>query len=958
MRKLLNVPFTEDLYELALRQVSDPCKIVFPTRVAADLARQRWQPDWQFEDCEFIAIEDLKDLLLDPGTPCATDDKRLLCLYQALTKEDREHFHIGSYFDSVGWGQNWFQFFEELCDEAVDADLLRDCAGNFNVNLLAWQEEYLQRILDVRQQYRESLLVPGLTDQIFAWQPDGITITGTGYRYVFVNQYYWSRLEKAMLSALEEAGNEIVLIEQFSPGRASERNLEARDLDLAVLTEDAIRTREVELVECSNPGQMVLAFLAEHAPAVEPLQASAVLVDRRFSTSWYRHWFDPGQFSLPHRRDFVQSGVYWFLHTLQTQLAALNESRGETLLPLRLVAAAASNPAFLAYYHTDWDEAGRTAVMDELRHLFDQDILYADSRLRVLDSWEGKREFRWLPSLLQPHFELLEELASVATPAQLVALVDAPGGLAIRAMCSMEELQGSDVLERFYERLSNFASLERLAVVEDWATFFSCDKNALAANLLRLLLEDLASAPVRELRPAPGDKPRIEISNLLDLRNLNYDTVAILHGVEGEYPSNPEPAWLFNERQRQRLGLKSYPLLRQRERYYFFRQVFSARRVLIYSYRNQEQNIEPGSFVTELQSFLEGLPRFGPKLEPRRINPEISALYQARKRLCANWARETWPSPVACDCGLDRELPDEFFVLPPAPTRDFDPGHCLRASYQSLSQLDKNPFAWYIKQLRHLRRIELRPPETLNRKLFGALLHYWLACVLPSDPGRCYRLADLAACLEDTDFLSQKLQSVISSVNYRYKLPHNYNQEFLTEVIAACLVESVRRFHQEFLASTLRDEAWLVLPEPERRDWNDEDYKTLCSQSHSGTEYCLKIRGQADLRLESPTRCVIVDFKTGGHEDDQLLFYEWYYYLLNDSLDDRELRSIFWMILRHEIEGETNPNKREKWRTRMRELLANCLTQGYPQAPKVANRRELTGITRADLYRPNQGVEE
>jgi ATP-dependent exoDNAse (exonuclease V) beta subunit len=47
------------------------------------------------------------------------------------------------------------------------------------------------------------------------------------------------------------------------------------------------------------------------------------------------------------------------------------------------------------------------------------------------------------------------------------------------------------------------------------------------------------------------------------------------------------------------------------------------------------------------------------------------------------------------------------------------------------------------------------------------------------------------------------------------------------------------------------------------------------------------IKGIADLRLETPDKYHIIDFKTGNHDARQMVFYELYYYLLDEP---------FWQI--------------------------------------------------------------
>ncbi len=953
MHRIINVSFAEDPIQTALENISDPCQLIFPTKISAATARQRFMSNWELQDCEFLSMDELAGSLILPPGPCASDDKRMLCLYQALTEEDRQHFHIGGYFDVVEWGNHFFQLFAEVADECVPITHLEDPFGTCEINLLSWQEDYLARVLAVRSRYRDMLGSLGLSDPIFFRQPSQIEVPRSGCRYIFVNQYYFSKLEKEMLAALEKAENEVLIITQGLAGQFDRDSLRNRPLDLKALQRGDLRTHKISVIESANQDQMVLSFLACHAPVRQELKGSGVIVDTRFYQSHYRHWFDPRQFAVGQARSMVQSGIYAFLQTLQKHLAALRTTATQTFLPLRMLLDACSQEGFLRYYQALWGEQERKALLDEFRSLFNQDILYVDTDLGLFEQLQDKGAYPLLRQILVPHFQLLDTLGAVASPAGLVALIDAPEGLAVQNMCSREELDYSDVLEQFYERLSNFASLERIPVVSSWQGLFGCEGAALGGNTLQLWLESLASAQLRFKARPEESAARFAISNLLDLRDLQYDKLVVFHAIEGEYPSAPAPVWLFNENQRERLGLKSYPLLRERDRYYFFRQVFNSGELLIYTYRNQEKDIEPGSFVTELQHFMSACQLPGVEFQTIEANPPMTALFLSRKDINTGLS-------LACDasdCGLDWSNPDGFFVLPPAPELDFGPKHQLTASYQSLSNLDKNPFAWYVSQHRKIRKIDLHPEETISRKLFGALLHGFLSRVLRSLPQRPLTVRDLTAVMDSPEQLRSHLDALISDSLYLYKLPQNYNHEFLTGVISECLVSSIRQFYRGFLLPKLGTRQFRLIPEEERVDLTDEDYRILLRESLDGNEYLLRIRGIADLRVESPEENIIVDFKTGSHHEDQLHFYEWYYYLLDEEYDSTPLSSSFWMILEHKTEDKTDPAKRDKWRERMRSCLIRCLDSGYPQGTNAQNRRELRNITRADLYRPPTGGE-
>jgi hypothetical protein len=957
LRSLITIPFSEDLIDAALKQAESPCTFIFPTQVSAETARQRFQPLWDLQDCEFYSMADFKDALLLPDLPSLGDDKRLLLLFQAMTREDREYFHTDTYFDIVEWGNHFFQFFEELCDECIDAGRIGLVLERSGVNLLAWQEEYLRRTLEIRLRYEGLLNRLGYTDPIFHHRAENISVPFSGRKVIFANQYYYSKLEKVILDTLEESGNPLLIITQASQQDADPQNLELPELILGDLTDSCYRTRSLEIIECENEEQMVLAFLARHSPANNAPQGSAVIVDSHFNQKHYKDLFDPSQYKYSLAQSLSRTNIYKLILVLHGHLAAMSATIGQAFLPVRQVMDACSQEGIVMYHLGSLE--GQGGIMAELQYLLDHDILYIDNDLQLLDRLGRKQGFPALEPFLKAHFALLDKLSRVDGVTALLNLIDVSGGLEVAKACSEEELLHSDVLEVFYERLVNFASLEAMGLTLPWQEVFGTEGIALAASILKLFLESISSGRVHYHKHA-NSQPVYDVSNLLDLRNLSYDKVVFFHAIEGEVPSNPSPVWLLNEFQRARIGLKSYADLRQRERYFFFRSILSSSEAVIFTYRNMEKDIEPGSFVTELvQAYADGqLGSIG--LRSLTVSPRVSHLYQARARLLARDAIGTGSLPADERCRDLKNDPDSLFVIPSDPATDLGPDRTVVASYYSLAGLIKNPFIWYVRHLRRLPVLDLRPKETISRKLFGSIMHDFLSQVLQPLAAEGVDLNGLRQAFIDKEVLGGVLADLLIKPEklYLYKIPQNYNHEFLVSVISANLVESINAFFRDYLEYRLKGLGFNLIPEQERMTDYERAGKELILVSRADGDYRLRIRGKADLRIECPGTYYIIDFKTGGKDDDQLIFYEWLYYLLDPDWQSCLLTSVFWMLFKQEAESKPHDDKkRQAWRSKVEEAFTASLASGYRLGRKAGDREELRAISRADLYLRSRGGE-
>ncbi len=951
MREYITISFSDDLTKTALEQAQDYTVFVFPTHVSASRARHEFMRKWALQECDFITMQEFKESLLLPAEPVVSDDRRMLCLYQALSSEHRDYFHINGFFDIVEWGNQFFQFFEELCDENLDVETLRNPRSLNHFNLLEWQEDYLSKVLEIRANYHELLCKLGVSDPMFFQSKDKASIVHTGIRYVFVNQYYYSKLEKSLIDAVEAAGNEIVIISQML--EADEKGLTPSEIDLQSLEPEAYRLRNLEVLEFKNADQSVLYFLSNHALNEEEASDS-VLVDSHFNRASYRHLFDPDRFAMSEKQSIQTSGIYQMFNMFRQHLDAMRGTLHESFLPLRLILDACSQEIFLNFY--ELEQSQKNSLLEEIKELLNSDILYLDTKLELFDKFESPRGFKLLKSVLKPHLALLNKLSRLGRPQDLVDLLDTPGGIEIKSLCSEMELKNSDVLEVFYSRLANFASLEKLGLVQDWAKLFDCEGTKLAVSVLQLFLESLGGCRV-SFDGINRKTDRFQISNLLDLRNLRYNHVYFFHAIEGELPSSPNPVWLLNEAQRAKLNLKSYTDLRQRERYYFLRTVLSSQNCVIFTHRNLENDIEPGSFVTELiQSCQDGA--LGQvKLESKKYEPRISSLYQAWLEKCAK--EETpWQDEVCRDF---TENFQSFFTIPSLPDSDLGKNRTIVSGYYGLDGLQRNPFTWYIKQLRRLQELELRPEETITRKLLGAIMHDFLAGVLQPLAGRDLHLQDIEPYLTDEKFLADVLHKLFSGggLFYLYKIPQNYNYEFLTSIISNSLVDSIKQFYWDFLAHNLAHATFHLIPEKDNEIEGDKSGKELLRIEMDGEDHVLRIRGRADLRVKCTDQDLIIDFKTGGLNNDQLYFYEWLYYRLDENWENRKLVSLFWQLFENEKQiSSDKPEKRMEWKDQVGDALKACLAEGYSLGEKVADRQDLKRISRADLYRTRKGGEK
>ena len=955
MLKCIYVPFNQDLHSEALKQIVDGCGLIFPTHPSKNRAMQEFLPRWKLESIAWFTIEEFVNWLIVPPKPALTDEKRLLCLWQVLNEEDKKTFHLENYDDLVSWGNSFFAFFKEMRDEQVPLTALQE---NPNLNTREWQEEHIKLILDILARYEGFIGEKGFTDTVFYLGLDNLIPLNEPQKLIFVNQYYYSKLERELIRRLDEAGFEIVILHQGIPDSFDVDKLEAKPLELSQIPGEQIDLEKLSVVHCRSLAEMSVSCLNDYGSQKEALLAEEkprVLIDSGMQKSGYSRLFDPVHFGFSSNISMPKTQLFSLLKLYESHLAALNQYGEKGYLLLSEVAKAVATPGFIQIYnHQD-----RRKLLDQLRLLAEKSVLYIDKQLKVFELKEFEdKDLADLCILLRAHFSILESLQKITCIKDMVALFDGQSGLRLDKLCSAEELEFTDIISSFYERLANFQSAEELGIVSDWGEIFPAAGNSLPQKIFKLWLDFLAAAKVR--RKLKKDRVLYQVSNLLDSRNLRYDEVIIFNCMEGILPQNPEPVWLLNQAQKQRLGLKNYDVIRDWERYYFLRLILGSAKTTLYCYSEQENDLEPSSYLNELVQHLDperSEPRLQKqvKLEYLQAVVDPALLPQAQSEVYQGEILH--PVLRESDQYDFAKSPDEdFFVLPCDESKDF--GTELKFNSYSLSHFTSNPFSWYITQHRRIEPVELHPEETVSPLLFGNITHEFMGKILKQVAGRNSNLSRLETLFGNSEALKEELIRSLQHEALDFMMPQNYNREFLFEVIADCLVDSVQQFYLRWLEPNLRNEAFELLPE-------DVDFRPeKIELTHLGEDFrfSVMLSGRADLRILSPGKDYIVDFKTGSADVDQLIFYEHYYYNFykySDPFEDDEIHSLFWMVLEGKAEREgAKIDRWRDWRHQIGDTLSDCIRSGYHTGESQADKKKSQTITRADLQKATKKQKE
>lgn len=996
--------FSHDVTTIALSVIADATVLIFPTEKSCKEAMQRFQTAWHPCNCSFVSMEELKSLVIYSDHVNLMDEKRLLCLYQAMTVDQRAELHIDQYSDLIDWGQHFFDFFAELADECVDAEGLLSRHEQNEITLQDWQIINLQRLLEIRDQYQSYILARGFSDLIFDRRIAHLHPLPEVSHYVFVNQYYYSTLEKAIIAELESTGRQVTIIWQGKEQWFEPSSLSAKDFTLADLYDEQELPFKLSVQTSSGIWQMAMTFLANYQPLVPNESVSVnsdlsrtsqdvstspqhMLVDAKFATQPYKTVFSPRFFAFPQPQPLVAADIYIFFQCLSTGLQSLTTLGGKRFVKLDWLLQAVGIKVFLRYFGADFNGQQKDELITWLSSLADRDIIYIDLDLQICRLKEATLPTDSpIPAFLLRVFTLLAACDRVSSITDLIDLIDAQvaetvGGIAISGLVTDMEAKSSLILRCFYEALANFASIATLQIVDDWTVLYP--QMSVAAGIFDLFMQFLKPKTYQVFRTEQPQQRSI-VTNLMDTRNIRAAKVTFLNLIEGELPSQRTPVWLLNERQCKSLGLKTWEDIRRWERYYFFRLISSAAEVEIFTIASQDNNVEPSSFVNELVLYAEQHPLVIPSgnadlpsvidraVSNAKSKSETSAVIVSEektgmhalslKTLFENLIPCEQPSALSLEPAMPSPNSLQFFNLPYAADADFGSDKLCKLSWSSCVRFIKDPLGYYLRDLRKLQPRVTQIKETMTRKMFGTLLHHYLMVIAERLAAHQQGMLAMKWDWINTDFLQANLNSALAAPILTYQIPQNYNWEYLREVLSPYLIDTAYWFFHSGLGKDpdFQNQFLTLIPETEGMTVQEYAHKLLLPADSNSLGLAVMIRGVADLRLETSSKRFIIDFKTGNADKLQLLFYMWFYYLIEQPELEPDIRSAFYKLMDKDMDWlEFDPKVTPvTLKDTIQSALENIAVSGFAPATETNVKNYHGDISRVDLMSRISAEEE
>ncbi len=936
--------YKESVVETALGRITkNPTILVFPSEAGKLKAVRQFHKTWTFSKTLFLTMEEFTNRLFLPKEPLLKEEKRTLALYACLSETEKKFFKINNYFQFIELAQNFFSLWEEFNQECVPEKINSDYFLKNDSELLGWQQETFQHLLNLKRRYKSFLEKNNLNDKIFTHTKNNLEsfYIDSFKDFIFVNQFYYTNLEKAVLHFLDQQHKNITVIYQLSPHYVDRENLNIKDF--TIQKHEPLELKNLYIYECPNNFTMMNTLVGN----LDKTQTDEI-VDIDFFHNPYSAFLSPEKFNIRPGFKFPDTSIYQFFNTCFDLLQSIiyEPNRRKNLLPINNLIKSILCVPFFKFISNTPDGREYTQQENVLNFLYKQvesDYKYFDLEGEFLKQLAQSDEKATIESIL----EFCKKAGRLHRISDFIEWIDNPDYIEIEPIITEHEKKHTNIREVFYNLLSDFQSLENLNLINDWSAALNPYSPAFiykdAVGLLKLFLEYMKSRTLKVNFDA-GSGSKMNITDLFATRNLSYNNLSILNVIEGKLPYARQVPFLFTEKQRKILGLKTYDDIKLREKYYFFRLVANSEHVSLYTLKNMDKNIDSSSFVEELVQIL-------PK---ERVHYNILTEENYKGFYNRFLSQDSSYNTIS-----DTTSPS-FYKIPLDKKTDFPQNDFLLTHYRYKS-LKENPFIFYIKHICGLQDKLKKAENDFSNKLIGNLAHDIITRVWNNLDETCagplfgYDFGSIKA-----DFISKTIFKTIQQIHYFYKLPHNHAKIYFEKILVPSLTDGIVSFFQFMNRLKPANAAMEILPEKEYAQRDEQSAKAFLKADENALVMDIKIRGRADLRINIPEKQqhYIIDYKTGGFDGDQLVFYELFYFLLTHPEKTDQVKSFFYQLFDAKETELLNTKKRnmskqqifDQFKADTLVTLQKLTNNGFFIPSQKSQLTEWPEITRKDLF--------
>ncbi len=817
--------------------------IIFNDENSKKLAWSLFQPVWDFSDIKFVSHAEFKRLTQNINLPLMEDIKRYLFFYLSMTEDIRKKYECHDYFVSVEFLNNVFDLMEELQENLITPNNLVSLIKDES-NLKDWQIDYWNDILNSVSNYETCINKMGFTDKIFLSEQNiDIEILYNYDHILWINPINISKFDRLLLDKLSE--NKTVNLyynlpeELFDKTNHTLLNLKIQD----IFNVDSLKEK-LRVFQSKNSFGMIRQ-LVECCSTNEQLKT---IIDIESEKEYLFQSLNQDYFKILNYQPVTHTPLYKFLNNLYSLVNELifDYKKQMFLLPLK--------PLFHYLTHTEFYSLINISDINidiaDLNLFFSkldkESFLYVDMNGFFLNLIKPDAYNQDISQVIKALIRIINKLTEIKTVSELIALLNDNTYFNLQNIFYLEDESESQILDVWLESIANLKSLDELEVFTQANILFNPDK-PVGIYLLSFIVEFVRGRKIKV-----NSKALIDIINLEDSLNLQYQQIALLNFIEGKIPAPKQIPFLFTDQQRKSIGLSSHIEKRSYVKYLFFKQLCQAEKAYIFTISNSDENVQRSSFLEEIILLV----------KPLIIQLEDTgylSFYQ--NRYLTNY----------------RIIPDQTLKLNPVffniPFKDIiDKVHQpLKISYYSWNMLSKNPYLWFIHLYTNLENLPLMQELSLDPKRLGIFIHEIIGDYINS-----FGISQPVEKDEFIKIIKNKIKCNLTDYKAWYlKFPQNYDGLYFIEFLQDQLIEN--------LYQLLSSDIFLPSKSLGSQSYTEKDFKVDFCLNVNENSFNARVTGRFDLLIKEGNNIRIIDFKTGMGNNQQLKFYQMLYNFSNVS---------------------------------------------------------------------------
>lgn len=372
--------------------------------------------------------------------------------------------------------------------------------------------------------------------------------------------------------------------------------------------------------------------------------------------------------------------------------------------------------------------------------------------------------------------------------------------------------------------------------IDEEITFKELFSDNVPLGIYKLIINDMKNI---ELDRVKYEKNRFKgyINSLSEAYKYHGNEIYLVNVESENLPGNIGDKTIFTESQKKENNLKTKEQERLNLKYRFFQAIFISKKCEIY-YRKNDTNLKISPFLEELMNYY----KIGKNLPNINLEQCMELLKESlyeKESLFFTDSKEWNFKKEKADFIKNSEKP--FLFLAPY-------------SYGNMVECE---FKFYMENILNISNIKEKFERNFSLKFLGVFTHIFLENVARKMEKKILEDGNL---LLDESFIKEELDQLF--YENRYKIPVHLDI-YIKEVLLKNIVKNTMKFYEALNDKFFGEKIISFSAEKEK----DENKLFLHGDVPT------KLGGRVDLLIESKSKKIIIDYKTGKMKKGQLDFY-------------------------------------------------------------------------------------